>query len=126
MRYKQLTQEERYQIYALLKAGHTQSEIAMILDRHKSTVSREIRRNTGLRGYRPKQAQRLTEERRQAKVQPRICHTVWHNVTRLLRQDWSPEQISLWFKAEIDVSISHEWIYQYVLQDKTEGGCQQQ
>jgi IS30 family transposase len=92
------------------------------LDRHKSTVSREIRRNTGLRGYRPKQAQRLTEERRQAKVQPRICHTVWHNVTRLLRQDWSPEQISLWFKAEIDVSISHEWIYQYVLQDKTEGG----
>jgi IS30 family transposase len=122
MRYKQLTQEERYQIYALLKAGHTQSEIAMILDRHKSTVSREIRRNTGLRGYRPKQAQRLTEERRQAKVQPRICHTVWHNVTRLLRQDWSPEQISLWFKAEIDVSISHEWIYQYVLQDKTEGG----
>lgn len=122
MRYKQLTQVERYQIYALLKAGHTQSEIAMILDRHKSTVSREIRRNTGLRGYQPKQAQRLTEERRQAKVQPRICHTVWHNVTRLLRQDWSPEQISLWFKAEIDVSISHEWIYQYVLQDKTEGG----
>jgi IS30 family transposase len=122
MRYKQLTQEERYQIYALLKAGHTQSEIAMILDRHKSTISREILRNTGLRGYRPKQAQRLTEERRQAKIQPRICHTVWRNVTRLLRQEWSPEQISLWFKAEIDISISHEWIYQYVLQDKAEGG----
>lgn len=122
MRYKQLTQEERYQIYALLKAGHTQSEIAMILDRHKSTISREILRNTGLRGYRPKQAQRLTEERRQAKIQPRICHTVWRNVTRLLRQEWSPEQISLWFKAEIDISISHEWIYQYILQDKAEGG----
>jgi len=122
MRYKQLTQEERYQIYVLLKAGHTQSEIALILDRHKSTVSREVRRNTGLRGYRPKQAQRLTEERRQAKILPRICHTTWDNVTKLLRQDWSPEQISLWLKAEIDVSISHEWIYQYVLQDKAEGG----
>jgi len=56
MRYQQLTQEEQYQIFALLKARHTQSEIAMILDRHKSTVSREIQRNAGLRGYRPKQA----------------------------------------------------------------------
>ena len=48
MRYKQLTQEERYQISALMKAGHTQSEIAMILGRHKSPISREVRRNTGL------------------------------------------------------------------------------
>ncbi len=63
MRYTQLTQEERYQIYALLKAGLNQTEIAMILERHKSTISREISRNTGLRGYRPNQAQRLAQER---------------------------------------------------------------
>ncbi len=49
MRYTQLTQEERYQIAALLKAEHDQTEIAMILRRHKSTISREIRRNTELR-----------------------------------------------------------------------------
>ena len=55
----QLTQEERYQIEALLKVGHPQSEIAVVLKRHKSTISREVRRNRGLRGYRPKQAQRL-------------------------------------------------------------------
>ena len=52
----QLTQEERYQIEALLKMGHHQSEIAVVLKRHKSTISREVRRNRGLRDYRPKQA----------------------------------------------------------------------
>jgi transposase, IS30 family len=122
MRYKQLTQEERYQISALLKAGHDQTDIAMILKRDKSTISRELKRNTGLRGYRPKQAQRLADERRQSKAQPRISDTVWSNVEQLLRQDWSPEQISLWLQAEKQISISHEWIYQYVLQDKVYGG----
>jgi len=120
--YTQLTQEERYQIAALLKAGHDQTEIAMILNRHKSTISREICRNTGLRGYRPRQAQRLTEARRQAKVHAQIPRSVWRQVERLLREDWSPEQISLWLKAEGTISISHEWIYQYILQDKTDGG----
>jgi IS30 family transposase len=57
--YTQLTQEERYQIEALLKMGHHQSEIAVVLKRHKSTISREVGRNCGLRGYRPKQAQHL-------------------------------------------------------------------
>ena len=122
MSYKQLTQEERYQISALLKAGHDQSEIAMILSRDKSTISRELRRNTGLRGYRPKQAQRLADERRESRARYRITDTVWANVAQLLRQDWSPEQISLWLEAEKHISISHEWIYQYVLQDKHYGG----
>ena len=57
--YTQFPQEERYQIEALLKAGHPQSGIATVLKRDKSTISREVRRNCGLRGYRPKQAQRL-------------------------------------------------------------------
>ena len=39
--------------------GHHKSEIAVVLKRHKSTISREVGRNWGLRGYRPKQAQRL-------------------------------------------------------------------
>ena len=55
----QLTEEERYQTEALFKMGHHQSEIAVVLKRHKSTISREVRRNCGLRGYRPKQVQRL-------------------------------------------------------------------
>lgn len=122
MSYTQLTQEERYQISALLKAEHDQTEIAMILGRHKSTISREIRRNTGLRGYRPQQAQRLADERKQAKYQPRITDDTWLAVEQLIVLDWSPEQISLWLKAFCDISISHEWIYQFVLQDKANDG----
>jgi len=54
--FTQLTSEQRYQIYALLKAEHTQSEIAEAVGVHKSTISRELKRNTGGRGYRPIQA----------------------------------------------------------------------
>jgi len=54
MNYKQLTQEERYQIYALIKANHNQKDIAKILNRSCSSISRELKRNTGLKGYRPK------------------------------------------------------------------------
>ncbi len=53
---------------------------------------------------------------------PSIPHCLWRQVERLLREDWSPEQIHLWLKAEYTVSISHEWIYQYILQDKVCGG----
>ena len=90
MSYKQLTHEERYQISVLLKAGLNQTEIAMILRRHKSTISREITRNAGLRGFRPKQAQRLTEQRRYDKSQYRISASVWFDVRNLLTEDWSP------------------------------------
>ena len=69
----QLTQEERYQIAALLKMSHCQSGIADALNRDKSTISREVRRNRGLRGYRPGQAQRLTLARREARARPRIA-----------------------------------------------------
>ena len=86
MSYKQLTHEERYQISVLLKAGLNQTEIAMLLKRHKSTISREISRNTGLRGYRPKQAQGLAEKRRTSKARSRISQTVWNHVRKLIRE----------------------------------------
>lgn len=122
MSYTQLTLEERYQISVLLKAGLTQTEVAALLNRHKSTISREIFRNTGLRGYRPQQAQRLMKERQLSKVQPRISERIWLQVVTLIKEDWSPEQISLWLKAHRKVAISHEWIYQFILKDKSYGG----
>ena len=76
----QLTQEERYQIEALLQAGHKHSEVATVLKRHKSTISRELRRNCGFRGYRLKQAQRLALARREAKAKPRIAPETWEQV----------------------------------------------
>jgi len=119
--YHQLTQGQRYQIYALKKTGHTQMEIAAVIGVHKSTVSRELKRNQGARGYRPQQAHSLAMERRQTGV-PRITAQTWSVVERLLRQDWSPEQISGRLKKEQKVYISHEWIYQYVLEDQRAGG----
>ena len=119
--YAQLTQEQRYQIYALKKMGHNQREIAQVLAVHKSTISRELCRNAGQRGYRPHQAQCLALERRQKAV-PRITAEKWALVAKLLRQDWSPEQISGRLKKEQGLCISHEWIYQYVLEDKRSGG----
>ena len=96
MTYKQLTQEQRYQIYVLLKTAHSQSEIADAIDVHRSTISRELTRNSGKRGYRPQQAQRLAVSR-QKKARCRIERSVWEQVEEKLRLDWTPEQIaSLW------------------------------
>lgn len=65
MNYKHLSQIERYQIYSLMKANQTISQIADQLGRHKSTISRELSRNEGRRGYRPKQACELALSRAQ-------------------------------------------------------------
>ena len=119
--YHQLTQEQRYQIYALKKTGHSETEIADVIGVHKATVSRELRRNRGGHGYRPQQAQELAMERR-PKAVPRITPETWTAVEKLLRQDWSPEQISGRLKKEQKVCVSHEWIYQHVLADQRAGG----
>lgn len=120
MIYTQLTCEQRYQIYALLKIEHSKQEIAKIIGVHKSTVSREIRRNTGGRGYRPKQAHQLATNRSKNK-RARISEYQWYLVKERIRFDLSPEQVSNDLK-KIGLKISHEWIYQYVYLDKKNGG----
>ena len=120
--YSQLTLEQRYGIYTLLKTGHNQSKIAEVVGVHKSTINRELKRNRGGRGYRPKQANAFAEDRHRAKVCFRIDGNTWAFVEQLLRKEWSPEQISGWMKENMDIAVSHEWIYQYVLKDKLAGG----
>ena len=120
--YSQLTLEQRYIIYSMLKIGLTQSKIAEVIGIHKSTVSRELKRNRGGRGYRPKQADAFAKERHQAKVRPQIDGNAWVFIERLICKEWSPEQISGWMKQNMKISISHEWIYQYVLKNKLAGG----
>ncbi len=119
--YTQLTQEQRYQIYVLLKAGHNQTEIAHFVRVHKSTISRELRRNRGLKGYRPKQAHALALSRR-SKASPLIDASTWDWIEALIRFDLSPEQVSGWLRDNFGIQISHEWIYQYILADKQAGG----
>jgi transposase, IS30 family len=120
--YKQLTREQRYQIYALKKAGHKQTPMAAILGVHKSTISREMRRNQGGRGYRPKQAQEWAKARKQARVRQHISHAIWKRIEQLLLEQWSPEQISGRLKLEGQATVSHERIYQYIYQNKRRGG----
>ena len=90
--YTQLTQEERYQIYALQKAGVSQQEIAEVLERSPSTISRELRRNRGQKGYRPAQAHWLAQRRWRGRDRTRIAASTWERVERLLRADWSPHE----------------------------------
>jgi IS30 family transposase len=115
MNYTHLAHEERYQIYALKKAGHDQKSIAKVLGRHPATISRELGRNSGSRGYRPKQAQRLSEERRAVNARC-IDEFTWQLVDEKLQEQWSPDQISG------HVLVSHETIYQHIYADKAAGG----
>ena len=120
--YTQLTREQRYQIYAYRKAGMNQSETAAQLAVHKSTISLELGRNRGRRGYRAKQAQELREARRAGSHGWRIGVKEWQRVDALIRRAWSPEQIRERLVDEGQRPISHEWIYQYLCRDKQADG----
>ena len=120
--YNQLTQTERYQIYALRKANKNPTEISRVLGRHKSTIYRELKRNLGKRGYRAVQAHQFAVERHMSRDRRRISLEDWQLIESLIRRDWSPEQISLWLKKYRKIRVSHEWIYQYFLNDKSQAG----
>jgi IS30 family transposase len=119
--YKQLAYEQRYQIYFMLKMGISQTEIAKDIGVHRTTISRELRRNRGGRGYRPIQANEIALSRRN-KARYRIKPEIWDWIDQMIRMDWSPEQISGWLKCREDVHISHEWIYQHIYKDKRNNG----
>lgn len=120
--YKQLTREQRYQIDALLRAGYSRSRIARTVGVHRCTIYRELRRNRARRGYLPHHAHLLALKRRRGKTKRRLEPSHWATVCRLLRQDWSPEQIARRLALEGRFRISHEWIYQFLLADKRAGG----
>lgn len=121
--YNQLTQATRYQIGILLKAGKTQKAIAELVNVSPGTICRELKRNTGKRGYSPRQAQLKTETRRQLAVKALKMDAVAIGlIESKIRDDWSPEQVSGWLKQAQGLTISHERIYQHVWADKLEGG----
>ena len=119
--YTQLTREQRYQIKVLLDTDHNQREIADIIGVHKSSIQRELKRNRGKRGYRPKQAHEKALARRKRKSQAQISAETWSLVEKELREDWSPEQVSGRLKRS-SIFVSHERIYQYVYADKRADG----
>lgn len=121
-RYTQLTSEQRYQISGFKKAGWKQAQIAVDVGVNKSTISRELKRNKGDRGWRAKQAQRLRDERRQGCINGKqFSLNDWTEVDRLIRQDLSPEQAAARLELEGGLQISHEAIYQHIYADKRAG-----
>jgi transposase, IS30 family len=122
MKYKHLTLEQRYQIYAYKRSGWTQTMMAFELGVHKSTIARELKRNLSLRGYRPRKAEELAQERRHGKVQTRIAPETWQAIEAALHQQWSPNQISGRRAREGKPTASPAWIYQHIYRDKDHGG----
>lgn len=121
-KYKQLTLEQRYQIHALLKAGQSGAEIGKIIGVHKSTITRELKRNWSKRGYRPQFADKQALRRRAEKAGPRIPESVWTEIEAEIKKYSSPDQVSGKRRSEGLQSVSHEWIYQHIYQDKRRGG----
>ena len=122
MLYSQLTEVERNQIYVLLQEDTPNTRIAVILGKDASTIGREIRRNRGQRGYRPRQADKKAQERRKTPQSLKMTLEVIAHIEDKLRQEYSPEQISNTMQVSVGVRISHERIYQHIWQDKKKGG----
>ena len=121
--HKQLTLGQRYQIAALKKAGFTNKQIAQNIGTSESTISREFQRNTGKRGYRPKQAHIKALRRKQdATKAVKMTLAIILLIEERIRFGLSPEQVSGWLKEVHGISMSHERIYQHVWENKRKGG----
>lgn len=130
MKYKQLDYQKRCQIYGLWRAGYTQTAIAKEVGVHKSTISREFNRNItfirtryGSWQYKPNYAQTYADDRHKEKPKKKkFTPEVEKFIREKLIEDWSPDQISGYAKKHELFIISHERIYQFILQDKKKGG----
>ncbi|MBT4668297.1 MAG: IS30 family transposase [Candidatus Ruthia sp.] len=123
MTYKQLTQKQRYHIAALKGEGFTQTAIAKRIGSSPSTISRELKRNSGKSGYRGRLAAYRTEKRRrQAKKFIKLDLAMCSMIANLAKSYLSPEQMSGRLLKELGIKISHETIYRHIWRDKKEGG----
>jgi IS30 family transposase len=125
MTHRQLAPEERYMLAALRRQGCNQSAIARALGRHRSTVCRELRRNsTRADGrYRAFTAQERANGRRsRSRRKSRFSAEDFALIDGLLCRQWSPEQVAGYLRRHGLLSISHETIYRHVWRDKRRGG----
>ena len=117
--YNQLTREQRYAIYLGIQEKKTQAAIARQIGVHKSTISRELKRNSNrFRQYGWKAADDKAQERRERIVRNReTSPSILREARRLLLlEEWSPRQISGWLKQR-GIQVSHERIYEMIRND---------
>ena len=119
-----LTREQRYTISAMNKQGCTQKQIAEAINKDKSVVCRELKRNAHSNGkYFFTSAQEMATSRKERMKKPRKLHQWLKNeIIELIKQDWSPQQIEGRLKLENKPFVCHETIYKIIRQDKAEGG----
>jgi IS30 family transposase len=122
--YKHLSQEEREQLAQMYWERKSFKEIAEALGRNKSTISRELKRNSAsiYNRYTPCRAQvRSCERKSQANSHQRLKNDqIRQYVREKLAQGWSPELIAGRLKKDLaGCSISHEAIYQYIYHPRT-------
>lgn len=123
MSYTQLTLEERIEIYSMLQRGFTEERMAVKLQRHRTTLYRELKRNSPYGKYKPNIAQRLSAGRKkgrniQLKFKPEVI--AW--IESGIRKKWSPDQVRGRLFLETGLWVSTEWIYAWILKDKKNGG----
>lgn len=123
MSYTHLSEKERYHIELEMKKGSALQDIATTLGRHPSILSREIKRNTGKRGYRHKQAGIKAKNRHQDKPKAvKLVDEVIVYIKSLIEQQLSPEQICGYLLTRKGISLHFETIYRLVYADKKAGG----
>jgi IS30 family transposase len=124
MSYQQVTEKERYLIAKLRGQGRSIIQIAWTLGRHKSSIYRELTRNKDRRlCYRLERACEMARARRyKTRRHSHFNQEQWDRVIQLLKNDWSPEQISLVLDLFGILRISHETIYRRIWKDKKNGG----
>ncbi len=121
--YTHLTEDERYRIYEGLVHGLSHRVIAKQLNRHHSSVSRETTRNKGLCGYRPKQAQILSQQSQTSKPRPiKLTDEVKMLIAQSIKKDWNPDQVQGRLRSEAHTMVCGTTIYAFIQRDKAAGG----
>ena len=123
MTYTRLTEAERLFIYRWLKESLKPAEIASRLRRDPGSISRELKRNTGQKGYRPKQAQEKAEARARRPGPRRFTDQVRADAEARLKQGWTPEMISGRARREKRPNVCKETIYKHIYADASAGGA---
>jgi len=124
MPYRQITQDERYQI-AVMRGGRAAvAAIARALGRHRSTILRELSRNRSRRArYEWYHADCVARERRRtARRYRRLQGRDWARVRAYLAEFWSPEQIAGRLRRTGELHVSYQTIYRYIQADQDAGG----
>jgi len=120
--YKRVTAEERAAIYRWSKEGRGPSEVATLLARAASSICREIARNTGMRGYRPKQAHEKAQAQAKRPGPRRFTAQVQADAEARLKDGWTPEMIGARARLEGRPWVCKETIYKHVYADAKAGG----